>query len=224
LLLRRTVPATIVVLGLCLMENTARAGMPSPQLIVTELGKRRLEEVSFFLFGFLLVTEFCRRLWNGLAKEIRSLPTLGYRNALCIMFLWGLALTVVLSLVSGARELMTPAAWEPNGITHRLAASHSNAASEELAKRRLKFESLKTELWKYAANHDSRFPSDVTQLPAEIAVADPISGLPYFLQPDLTTSSPATVLAREPDIYRDRLLLLTDGTIVGEVSREGRSR
>lgn len=201
--------------------NSADAGMPSIQLIVTELGRRRLEEVSFFLVGFLLLTAFCRWLWNGLSKEIPSLPKLSYRGALRVMFLWGLALIVVLSLVSGARELMTPAAWEPNGITSRLVKSPAEPKPDALSERKLRLQSLKKILWDYAANHDGRYPDDLKDLDQQATIADPQSGLHYYLTPGLTKGGNKSVLIAEPDIYSDRLSLLTDGTIVVEDRGQG---
>ncbi len=37
-----------------------------------------------------------------------------------MVVLWGLLFTVVLAMISGARELMTPGAWEKQGATYRL--------------------------------------------------------------------------------------------------------
>lgn len=197
--------------------KSAHAGMPSLQLIVTELGRRRLEEVSFFLVGFLLLTAFCRWLWNGLSKDIPALPKLSYRGALSLMVLWGLALTVVLSLISGARELMTQAAWEPNGITHRLAGSQADSSTtSSLSERKLRLQLMKQHLWNYAASHDGHFP-DVLALLGELPVIpDAPLGLSYHLTPRLEKSGNRSVLLAEPDIYADRLSLLTDGTIVIE--------
>jgi hypothetical protein len=194
--------------------TAAQAGMPSPHLVITELGKRRLEEISFFLVGFLALTAIVRWLWNGLRKDIPALPRLSYRGALCLMLLWGLALTVVLSLVSGARELMTPAAWEPNGITHRLTGANATTPVDEIAARRQRLLDLKTTLWDFAAKHDGHFPAQLAELPADRQVADVGSGLTYFLSPNLTITSPQSVLISEPDINQLRLLLMTDGSIV----------
>lgn len=201
----------------------AQAGMPSPHLVITELGKRRLEEISFFLVGFLVLTAFIRWLWNGLGKDIPTLPRLSYRGALCLMLLWGLALTVVLSLVSGARELMTPAAWEPNGVTHRLADSKAPVPVDEFTDRRQRLADLKSALWDFAAKHDGRFPSQMDELPPDLQIADAVSGLSYFLSSELTLTSPSSVLIREPDIYPRRLLLMTDGAIVEEERSRGKN-
>lgn len=220
---RYLLPAAVVFSAVYVSASSAEAGMPSLQLIVTELGKRRLEEVSFFLIGFLVLTGICRWLWNGLTKDIPSWPRLSYRGALSLMLLWGLAMTVVLSLISGARELMTPAAWEPNGITHRLVTSKSNAPVDEFAARKQRLLLLKKALWDYAGSHDSHFPSDLKELDAEVTIADLATRLPYFLAPDVATATTRTVLISEPDIHPRRLLLLTDGSIVVEERDHGRT-
>ena len=195
--------------------------MPSIQLIVTELGRRRLEEVSFFLVGFLLLTALCRWLWNGLSKDLPSLPKLSYRGALSVMILWGLALTVVLSLISGARELMTPAAWEPNGITSRLVKPQTDSNPDAQGERKQRLQNLKKLLWDYADSHEGQFPDDLADFDQQATIADHQSRLLYSLTPHLAKDSSRSVLISEPDIYPDRLSLLTDGTIVVEDRRQG---
>lgn len=203
----------------CCWASVVLAGMPSPELVLTELGKRRFEEISFFLAGFLLLTGVVRWLWNGLSKEIPALPNLSYRGMLGLMLLWGLALTVVLSLISGARELMTPAAWEPNGVTHRVAGTTSTTViQEDLSQRTERLSVLKTALWDYAQHHDGQFPTKIEELPETVPLADQRSEMPYFLTPGLSKSSVASVLVREPDIFPRRLFLMTDGTVVVEES------
>ena len=201
------------------LSSDVQAGMPVPYLLITELGKRRLEEISFFFVGFLLLTAMVRWLWNGLAKDLPVLPKLSYRGALCFTILWGLALTVVLSLVSGARELMTPAAWEPNGITYRLAQSNSPVPEQMIDTRRERFLQLKASLWGFAAGHEGHFPSQISDIPEYLQVADSRSGLTYVLTANLSQTSPRAMLLQEPDIYPRRWALLTDGSLV-EVVRE----
>lgn len=50
------------------------AGMPSPHL--TDIAKLRLENISFFLAGFLLSALFIKLLWNYLAIDWTFLPKL----------------------------------------------------------------------------------------------------------------------------------------------------
>jgi hypothetical protein len=47
-------------------------------------------------------------------------PWISYPKALGVVVLWGLLFSVVLAMISGARELMTPGAWEQQGATYRL--------------------------------------------------------------------------------------------------------
>ena len=50
--------------------------------------------------------------------DFTRLPRLSYSKALAMVVLWGLLFVVVLTMISGARELMTPGAWKKNGITY----------------------------------------------------------------------------------------------------------
>src|SRR5262245_27441849 len=93
--------------------------MPSPQL--SDVAAMRLEAISFFAAVFLLATKVVQWLWNGLRADFPRLPRLSYGRALGLVALWGLLFVVVLTMISGARELMTPGAWEKVGLTYKLA-------------------------------------------------------------------------------------------------------
>src|SRR5437762_7128091 len=94
------------------------AGMPSMSL--TDVAKMRLENISFFLVGFFLSAFLSKLLWTYLANDWTFLPRLSYFKALGVVTLWGLLFVLVLTMISGARELMTPGAWEKKGFTHQL--------------------------------------------------------------------------------------------------------
>jgi len=49
------------------------------------------------------------------------LPRLSFGRALAGVILWGLLFFIVLTMISGARELMTPGAWKKDGATYKLA-------------------------------------------------------------------------------------------------------
>lgn len=111
---------------------TARAGMPSvlPMDVETvfRLGHgpaQRLQVISFFLMALLLSALVVKWLWNGLQAEFTRLPRLSYSKALMMTIAWGLLFCIVLVMISGARELMTPGAWEKksDGLTFQLAPS-----------------------------------------------------------------------------------------------------
>ena len=97
------------------------AGMPRATTVLNELPRMRLQTISFFLAGFCLSSLAIQLLWNYLRKDFSFLPRLSYFRAVGLVGLWGLLFILVLTMISGARELMTPGAWEPSGVTYRLA-------------------------------------------------------------------------------------------------------
>src|SRR5206468_1591007 len=114
----------------------------------------RLQTISFFLLGFLLSAAAVRWLWNSLRRDFPQLPRLSFGRALAGVLLWGLLFVVVLTMISGARELMTPGAWKKQGFTYRLADDGPPAAEPSPeAVRRQHLERLRTALWHFAATH-----------------------------------------------------------------------
>ena len=91
--------------------GTAQAGMPAP-FRLAELARLRLETISFFLLVFLISALGVKWVWNSLRADFPRLPRLSFGKALGLVGLWGLLFVVVLAMISGARELMTPGAWE----------------------------------------------------------------------------------------------------------------
>src|SRR5262249_45662747 len=142
------------------------AGMPSPLpehpdqvLRLTEPVVMRLQTISFFLAGLLVCAAVVRWLWNGLCKDFPKLPRLTYLRALGAVLLWGLLFVIVLTMISGARELMTPGAWKKQGWTYKLTDDSVQAAeAAERAYRKQHLERLRTALWQFAATHNGRFP------------------------------------------------------------------
>jgi hypothetical protein len=135
---------------LCLgFAATSEAGMAAPTLediprylTLSKLAKLRLDAISFFLAGLLASGWMIQLIWNSLAKDFFKLPRISYVRSLALVALWGLLFLLVLTMISGARELMTPGAWRKNGLTYELAeparpAPHNNAsktaASENIA-------------------------------------------------------------------------------------------
>lgn len=96
----------------------AFAGMPVMHL--TEMASLRFQTLSFFLVGFLLLSAAVMGLWNGLRRDFPRLPRLGYGRALALVALWGMLFVLILTMISGARELLTPGAWEPHGPIYKL--------------------------------------------------------------------------------------------------------
>jgi hypothetical protein len=101
------------------IDLPARAGMPYPPTL-TDIARLRVEAISFFVFVLLACAGLVRLLWNMMRSSFPRLPRLSYCKALGLVALWGLLFIVVLAMISGARELMTPGAWEKQGATYRL--------------------------------------------------------------------------------------------------------
>ena len=101
------------------LPQIALAGMPAPYTL-TEVARLRVETISFFLVVLLASAALVGWVWNGLRAGFPRLPRLNYWRALGVVALWGLLFSVVLAMISGARELMTPGAWEKQGATYRL--------------------------------------------------------------------------------------------------------
>src|SRR3954447_3194860 len=147
---------------LCLASPAvAWAGMPMPRL--NDVVRLRLENISFFLAGFLLSAFLIQLLWNYLRRDWPALPRLNYPKALGLVTLWGLLFVLVLTMISGARELMTPAAWEPDGATYKVARKDQPAAADRDEVRRRQVERLRDTLWEYARKNGDRFPGARTE-------------------------------------------------------------
>lgn len=192
------------------------AGMPTPTL--TEVTRLRVESISFFLLVFLLAPFAVKWLWNGLAKDVTWLPKLGYTSALGVVTLWGLVFVVVLTMISGARELLTPGAWKPQGFTYALNKDEpppGPSGEEKLREQKLAL--LRAALWQYAESHDKTFPPnrETTGLTPEVWETPDISGLRYVYQPGLLRDQvPERPLAYEPGTVGDaRYVLFTSGAI-----------
>jgi hypothetical protein len=215
---------------LLLPSSAARAGMPAPppanpeQIFrLNETAQLRLQAISFFLPGFLLCAAAVRWLWNYLQRDFPQLPRLSYPKALAGVLLWGLLFIIVLTMISGARELMTPGAWRKQGFTYRLASQVQTAEASPVDRRRQQLERLRTALWQFAATHGGRFPSlaEVADLPADLWEIPETGGLRYLYFPGLSANQAPDLLAFEPELDpRQRLVLQTDGNIVTRRSEE----
>ena len=126
----------------------AYAGMPSFQL--TDLAAARLDVISFFLMTCLVLTLVFKLLWNGLARDFNWMPRLTYLRSLGLMVVCGMFLYVVLTMISGARELMTPGAWQKEGLTYRIVEPEKQAKPWLDSARQQCMERLRAALFDYA--------------------------------------------------------------------------
>lgn len=208
--------ASVVLIGL---PALAHAGMPSVNL--TDLGRMRLSALSFFAVGFLVSAWGIQRLWNRLQRDFPKLPRLTFSAAAGVVFLWGMLFVLVLTMVSGARELMTPGAWERQGLTYKLSSADDAVVEPTpdenlLRSRKQRLQKLHAALLRYAARHEGRYPSDV-----EADAIDPEAwmlpdrlGVRYIYSPGRSAKDIANVVAYEPQVYEDpQLVLWTDGRV-----------
>lgn len=209
---RLLVASVFLILG---PSGTVHAGMPSLRL--NDVARMRFETISFFVVGLLLAALVIKLLWNRLTRDFTLLPKLSYLSALGLVVLWGLLFTLVLTMISGARELMTPGAWEKQGFTYRLANPPKTEPEESLDRvRKAKLATLRSVLWFYAETHGGQLPADIagSGLPPQVWQTPDASGMRYVYVGGQIAGRGSTPLAYEPELYGPRrLVLLTDGDV-----------
>lgn len=195
-----------------------QAGMTSYAL--DDIAQFRLQALSFFLVLLLLLGWGLKRLWNGLRGAFPSWPVLTYRWALGLLVLFGLLIHVVLTMIAGARELMTPAAWEKDGSRYRLRGNPGMAQVPRDFRKACVME-MKERIWLFAREHDGRVPSGVFsgEIPWKEWQA-PTGGC-YAYLPCQSIGGGREVLLYEPtEAGAERFVVLRDGSV--ELWRESR--
>jgi hypothetical protein len=212
--------------------SDARAGMPAPLPTddyvktvsrLTDSTRMRLYAISFFVAGILLCSAAVRWLWNGLQRDFPQLPRLSFARALMGVLLWGLLFIIVLTMISGARELMTPGAWRKQGFTYKLDRPQPVVEPDPRTSRREHLEKLRTALWHFAATHEGRFPSSKEQsaVAAELWEVPETGGMKYLYVAGLSAGYAPTILVYEPELRSDeRFVLKSNGDIVTMKSSE----
>jgi hypothetical protein len=231
--MRWRVAAFLAVVGGGLVRPTsALAGMPSVNL--ADWAVLRVETISFFLVVLLGSAAVVRWLWNTLAADFPRLPRLTYRRALAAVVLWGLLLAVVLTMIAGSRELLTPGAWQKHGLLYKVVspAAPKQSISEDknnLNQRRQHLAALQKALWAYAATHAGEFPAESEPaVEASLWEMPGTGGMRYLYVSGKKAEELADFhepLACEPEIYGpNRLVLTTDGHVVEMTSTELRHK
>ena len=187
----------------------AHAGMTVYGL--NDIYRLRLQEISFFLlmlFGCALVLKL---LWNHAFKGFSSIPRLRYGQAFCGALMFGMLMLLILTMISGIREVLTPGAWRRQGTSYRL-----NDPSQEPARRR-SLEQLRGALFAFARNHAGQFPAHDfgPEIPEKLWESPDQTGSRYIYSGGLTTNHLATLLAVEPSNFGERrFALIVSGEIV----------
>lgn len=212
-------------LGCGLCSTALFAGMPAPLPTPYTKDKfphaaaldpwvdERLQALSFFVVALLFCAAGVRWLWNLARHDWPQLPALTYPRALAFTLLWGLVAIVILTMISGARELMTPGAWRKQGWTYKLAAAAPPPEPHFREKRRAGLEQLRLALLQYAAVNGGIYPAAQDGVAAEWSVpAHP--GFEFLYRPSVQPSSAGELLIFEPELGDDeRFVLLSNGLI-----------
>ena len=229
---------------LLLMTSIAEAGMPAVTL--SDFGANRLIGISTALFVLIIVVATLLMVcWNKLV-EGSTWPKLSHPKAIGVAFLAGLFSFLVLVMIAGSRELLTPKAWQPNGILYKIAPQEpqisptvsaaidaeklipiDDTPEARLAVRREKLAQIRIALWHYADTHNGTFPASLARLNSHLnsQITNPnpqfhtlpvSGGLQYVYQPE------GEFLVAEPDLNEGpRLAINRQGVIVSlEVSVE----
>jgi hypothetical protein len=186
----------------------AQAGMTVYGL--RDIYRLRFEEISFFIFLLLVCSALFQLLWNHAVKGFAAVPQLKFGQSLCLSILLGLAMLLILAMISGIREVLTPGAWHRQGSSYRL-----NEPSQEPARRR-SLEQLRGALFDYANRAQGRFPPNdfVPEIPDKLWESPDQLGTHYIYSGGLTTNDIAALLAAEPLNFGDqRFVLLVSGDI-----------
>lgn len=206
----------IVVLLIACSPATVQAGMPS--FTLTDMARMRVQTISFFLAALLVSSWFVQLFWNALRRDFISLPCLSYGKALSAVILWGFLFVLVLTMISGARELMTPGAWEKQGATYRLSEQPAPEPRrmEWEQQRRESLDRLRLALWEHARTHQGQFPASASAagIVDDLWLASGPSNSRYLYVGGLIADRGSIPLVYEPAMFGDRrFVLLTNGTI-----------
>lgn len=202
--------ALLVMLCWLAVQQTAAAGMTV--ITLTDMARMRLDALSFFIVLYFAISWMVKGIWNQLALSFTKLPRLDYRRALGLVFLSGLLFYVVLTMISGARELLTPGAWEKQGVGYRLREGGASSSEKELRRNTLR--ELQKAIWTYAQANDGKAPGGplMKGIDPELWLA-PSGGL-YCLMPNVKPGGGRSILVYEPSSAgARRFILLADGTI-----------
>jgi len=205
-----------------ILPSEALAGMPSP--VLSDWAAVRFETISFFVVVLLICAVAIRWLWNYLASDFPSMPRLSYGKTLAMVMLVGMFLAVVLTMIAGARELLTPGAWQKQGLLYKVTpqppppqpTTPESSSPQRIDERKEHLRNLKTALWQYAAKHEERFPENdhSTDIDSRLWELPGVAGMRYLYVSGLKTGDSPRVLVYEPNVYGDqRLVLRTNGDV-----------
>jgi len=187
--------------------SSLEAGMPV--IAISELATFRLSSLSFFLLVYLLCSFLIGKVWNALGKDFPFLPKMTFKKSLALVFLLGLAFHLVLVMIAGTRELMTPKAWTKKGTVYEITETVINH-QQHLSIRRQKLEWLYQDLKNKAVLNDGKFPTEAGNGDSWLA----IDGQRYVYIPSLQLKGKMKPIVIEPETYgHERFVLMNNGFI-----------
>ncbi len=168
---------------------------------LNDVYRLRMEEISFFLFAFIVSAFLFKWLWNVLAKDFPKLPRLKFRHAAALSLTLGLGMLLILTMISGIREVLTPDAWRRQGSGYKL---NSPVVVEE---RRWHIQQLRDGLIGYARGHEGRFPPHdfVEELPAKLWETPDPKRLRYHYRASARLDDAEAMIAWEPGSFGDEV-------------------
>ncbi|MCC9606498.1 hypothetical protein LOC68_17555 [Blastopirellula sp. JC732] len=137
-------------------------GMPAVRL--TSDTSTRMQGISFFLMGIVVSTLVVWWAWNWLRRDFTALPKLSFIGAAGLTVLWGMLFVIVLTMISGARELMTPKAWRPNGLTYAIDDEPGTSLESLAEERENEIKLVAATLTYYKRTRGGELPEDVVYL------------------------------------------------------------
>lgn len=188
----------------------ASAGMTV--ITLTDVARARIDALSFFLFLYLVIAWVVKIIWNQLTKTFTSFPRLKYLQALGVVFITGLLFYVVLTMISGARELLTPGAWEKQGTGYRM--REGGPARLDKEERRNAMRDVQVAIWTYAKTHEGNAPASPLVQGMDPTIWEFQGGGLYCLMPGVKPGVGRDILIYEPSSAgARRFVLLADGSI-----------
>jgi hypothetical protein len=198
-----------------------------------------LQVISFCIVLSLVLAFVFQRCWNRLAQDFRAMPPLSYRNSVGVIIVASLFCGLILTMISGARELMTPGAWKKVGTHYELVDPKTAPTPIPDHIRKRGMEQFRDALWQHARAHDGSLPEDPFRggLPETFWRSPDETGTPYgyilrgtkkvaSLIPSESTTMPSQdsgtyVLAYEPKTFGDtRYVLFSSGAVVKMTAKE----
>ena len=181
-----------------------------------DIYRLRFQEISFFLMLLLVCTLVFKLLWNHSAKGFSFLPRIRFLQAFCLCLIFGLATLLILTMISGIREVLTPDAWRRQGSSYRL-----NDPAQEPARVR-SLEHLRAALFDYARANAGTFPPHDfgPEIPEKLWESPDQLGTHYLYVGGMTTNNPAAIIAIEPPAFGEARYVLTVGGRIEKLSAD----